>query len=239
MAFSLTALISFLPQFLIGGLLAIYFYAYFRKLSPVAPISFNSDYYRISNSVDGGEEISQDPEPLYYIGKHTDFNARAFQKSSLIADAQILVLTLDLWIIISLVLSPSGRVAKLLPNLSGVSLTLLYAILGILLSAAILTTAVSRLNLSKKVVALLVSLSGALTLVLFYYAPLMSWVHSYTSIFRLLVLYTAVIGTCFATYLIATFARKKTAFAVSSYSSFISYGLTAFLFLLNLFTSLS
>lgn len=251
MAFSLTSLLSFIPQFAVGGLLAIYFFSFFRRLSPFAPVTFELGQYK-SNSAektpyeapkytrtrgDLDDLISRSftvNRNVYFIAKKSMANIGKITSSNFLAEIQILILALNLWIILSLVLSPFSMVSSLLPTIPMVPSQYIYMAMSILLSAAVLTTAASRLMPRGKMLALFVGLSGGSTFLLLYYAPLMAWVHSFIGIYMLLILYSSVVVVCFSAYFVATVARRHSAFLASSYTSFASYALTAFLLFFNM-----
>lgn len=251
MAFSLTALLSFLPQFAIGGILAIYFFTYFKRLSPFSTITLNLELYKTEADKTTRPKFSYYnrtqgeldnllahsfgiPENSYFVAKKTKINLRKFTRSNFMADVQLLILTLNLWIILSLVLSPMSRVSTLLPSIPAMPSTYLYIVLSATLSAAVLTTASSRLMPRGKILALFVGASGVSTFLLLYYSPIMAWVNDFVGIYKFLILYSTVVVVCFAAYLVASYSRRQTAFLASSYASFASYALTAFLLFFNM-----
>ena len=261
MQFDLAALISFLPQFVIGGVVAIYFFITFRKLSPeeekleflLAPPDGHADGLekdRIEHQ--GGErstldglmestlpEISgnsvSDAEPSIATAPFSDFVHNTGGKG-IVADTQLILLTLDLWILVSLLLSPVKKLNLLLPSLPSTVTYSIYVVLAAVLGIAVLTTVVSRISVTKRLMAIMLVSAGALTFAAFY-APSMSWITGINGLIHLAIVYSAVVIVCMAVYTVATYMKRKPAFSASAYTSFASYGITAFILLFNLFTT--
>ncbi len=256
MNFDPNALINFLPQFLIGGLIAIYFYATFKKFTPggkeglmfqatipqVTPFSRShpdsggistldssmSRSLHFLGATKGNVDYSlySSPIDINYIRANND-------RASFLGDTQLILLTIDLWILIALLLSPIKTVSQLMPTLPGFVSSAMFLLLASVLGIAILTTVVSRIDFNRKTLGILVIAAGGVTLGSFY-APAMQWVGGLNGLIHLVVVYSAVVIACMGVYAAATYMRKKPAFSTSAYTSFTSYGITAFILLFNL-----
>lgn len=266
MPFALSGLINFLPQFIIGGLVAVYFYSTFGKKSPdrqtpefilvrqaageetdqvevpVKDLEEHSALDTVMQSYAGGIDDESTEQKLSEIDHpsalFTPYEKDPGDSRSLLADAQLILLSLDLWILVSLLLSPVSRLTNLLPSVSSSYSTVIYLALSIALALAVLTTIVSRVNITRKSIAIMIAIGGGVTLAAFF-APSMIWVDKYSELIRIVIIYSAVAVVCIAVYALSTSLKKRTAFTTSAYASFTSYGLTAFVLFYNIAISLS
>lgn len=259
MNFDPNALLNFLPQFVIGGALALYFYVSFRKYKPelikdlsfITPQGNNSNDNTesssdessaldsiVSSSLEDPPEVEEDE--VDYSGYSTPVDIeetmRQYERSSFIGDTQLIVLTINVWILVSLLLSSVKTVNVLLPTLPGIIHLIVLVALGASIAIAIMTTVISRVSLSKRFMAIYVAAAGGITFGTFY-APSMEWVGNLRGLIHLTVVYSAVIMACLAAYSLASYMNRKTALSASTYSSFTSYGITVFILLYNFITA--
>lgn len=191
-----------------------------------------ADY--VSN--DGKKDTEDEGELLLPHSKYrTPFVKPERVSYGILGDTQVILLSLDLWILVSLLLSPINRISALLPTFPTGYSYIIYTILGAAIAIAILTTVVSRIKVTRNTLTIMIIAAGAITFGLFY-APSMAWLNGMNGIIRIVILYSAVVLVCMAVYAISTFIHRRKAFRASAYASFASYGITSFLLFFNLFT---
>lgn len=269
MHIDIAALVSFLPQFVIGGVVSIYFYSTLRNTrfretpdvttkmyldevstaeteeSVMSSETQTTALDRImeeyaesqSSAVDKSEEehaVDEVPHSKY----HSTFNKTPYISYGVLGDTQLILLSLDLWILISLLLSPVKRLSALLPAFPSGFSYLIYAILGAIIAISVLSTVVSRIKISKRILPFMIIGAGALAFATFY-APSMVWINGVNGIIKIVILYSAVVLVCMSVYAVATFLKRSSAFSTSAYASFASYGVTAFILFFNLFSLVS
>lgn len=264
MQIDLAALLSFLPQFVVAGAVSIYFYSTFKNVkfreSPDVTLDLfitrtqqegpagseendivqASALDRIMQEYSKSQAQNEIEETMVEDGvPHSEYrssyNHVPFVSYGMLGDTQLVLLTLDLWILLSLLLSPIRRLSSLLPSFPSGFSYIIYTILAAVIAMAILSTVISRAKIPGKVLPLLIVGAGAMTIAAFY-APSMTWINSINTIIRIVIIYSAVVMVCMAVYAIVSYLKRKSAFKASTYASFVSYGITAFILFFNLFT---
>lgn len=253
MQFTYSVLMDFLPRFLIAGIVTYLFISAFSRLSlltyerpkfilvhdtwisgyPARSRKSNSGGVNRTGTVSThGPDGSRTQKITLFSGKD-DFKSQG----GILQDLQMILLGADIWLLLSIALSPFSTVSSLLPSFPWIHSIVLYSVLSGSLLIALTGTVVCRVRVSTGILAMIMAAASA-AVVIFYFLPSMAWLNSYTPFFRIVVVYSTVITVCVAVYLLAVRVRRRTAFYVSAYSTIAVYLLSAFLLALNLFTTL-
>lgn len=263
MALTIALLMDFLPRFLIAGVITYFFVSKFGKLSILSyerPKFILVHDRRISRSSRSKRSISN-PVPVrrfkkdgiktavvatlgYSAGRGNTMNITLLPprpgtnpRLDFLRDLQMILLGVDMWLLLSIALSPLSTVHYILPAFSALHSTLLYTVLAGALIIALVGSVVSRVRVDTKLLVVLLALASAVTIAL-YYMPSMAWVDRYTSLFHLILVYTTVVIVCIVVYAMAMLLRRRTAFYMSAYSSIGVYLMSAVILAVNLLDTL-
>ncbi len=254
MPFTVAALIDFLPRFIIAGIITYIFIAKFSKMAVLdyeKPEIFIAErrklhsqlYGRIGSKLAGGKTspATSGMVATYgpsvndsYIMKVSLFgnDASGKRRHVFLREIELVLLGVDLWILISLALSPVSTVVYLFPPIRSISSALVYIIIAGTASLAVLGTVTSRVKFSKRNTTLLV-LGTAGSAVAVYFLPSMSWINNTSLLFHITIIYSTVIIACVLAYIISSKMKRSTAFFTSAYSAIAVYGVSAILLFLN------
>lgn len=263
MAFTYAALIDFLPRFLIAGVVTYFFVSAFSKLSLISyerpkfilsrnvkspgipeyagmhyPAAYRSRAFRANAMKTGtvstyGPRGAQTMNVTLFSGKDEANSRREFLK-----ELQMILLGADMWLLLSIALSPLSTVSYVLPDFQGLNSMLLYSALAGTLLVALTGTVVSRVRVSARMLAVLLAVASVIVVALFF-MPSMVWVNKYSPFFRIVVEYTTVLVVCVAVYLLSVRVTRKTAFYMAAFSTIAVYLISAFLLALNLFMTIA
>lgn len=256
MNLDVNALITFLPQFAIGGIIALYFYITFKKYrpGPIDELEFRPAAVE-ENSVaepepETGESSALDSvvsrsmvedgsgqqKEIDFSSSSSDVNLKLIrndmEKKDFVSDTQLILVAINIWILGALVLSSQNTVKKLMPSIPGIYSQVLYAALAALLAVAIITTVASRVNFDKKTLAIFIAAAGGITFGLFY-APSMQWAAGLNGLIHLTVIYSAAVMAGAAAYAASSHMQRRAAFSIAAYFSFVSYGITVSMLFYN------
>ncbi len=245
----ISSLIGFLPQFAVGGVAAILFYFNFKdtdtnpdtKLPPKSPLPNKANVSTLDllfvNVGAQRNEVSSTVDLWSVRGSSSRTKNEDDASYRIISDIQKVLLTIVIWISVSLLLSPISRLNLLLPPFPAFVGNIVYIILGGLIGISIIATVTSRKNFSKPFIIAAISLSAALTVGI-YYVPSMHWINNYGLLVRIVVLYTSALVVAVVVYLFSSVVKKSAALKVSTYASFASYGLTVLVLVYNVFSTI-
>lgn len=256
MNLDVNALVTFLPQFVIGGVIALYFYTSFKKYrpGPIGELEFKPAVME-GNSQGASEPGTGESSALDSVVRKSmmedgvdqreeiDFSSRSsdvdlklvrngMERKDLVSDTQLILVAINIWILGALVLSSESTVKKLMPSIPGLYSQVLYSALAAFLAVAIMTTVASRINFTKRTLAIFIAAAGGITFGLFY-APSMKWASGLNSLIHLTVIYSAAVMACAAAYAVSSYMQRRSAFSTAAYLSFASYGITVSLLFYN------
>lgn len=265
MSLTFTLLIDFLPRFLIAGIITYFFVSKFGKMEILnferpAFIVPRPDLYssngavsrrssrKIARSNSGSSRMKTVSVTTIGIGNgagpRETLNVtmlpprkKISQRIEFLRELQMILLGVDIWLLLSIALSPAATIYYLLPSLSSAHGTLLYTILAAMLFTALVGAIVSRVRFNTKLLVALMIIASAATIVL-YYMPSMTWVNHYSSIFRLILIYSTVLAVCIAVYAMSMLLRRQTAFYLSAYTSIAVYMTSAAILAFNVVATL-
>lgn len=252
MHFDIASLISFLPQFAVGGIIAAYFYSFFNKKKPEDPEKIEFIVPRTASKEvkdkDEGNTHALDAimesvghlaenEKREYEAMASPYSKHVEGPKSILPDAQVLVLSLELWVLLFIALSPIGKLQFLLPSFSRFDSYMLYSALAVVLGISIMSTVTSRLSLSRRISGIAVVVAGLITFLSFY-APSMAWINATASLIHLVIVYSAIVVVCMVAYILSTSHKRRRVFLTSTYATFATYGITSFLLIYNLFNTI-
>lgn len=227
MILDFAAVLHILPEFVVSGVIAIIFYAEFKKPDPMATrpkfilvrgdSSFSSP---IINPRDNSSSYNEKRKPF----------------AAVLGDSQMIFLTVNLWILLTLVLLPLSNSGAVLPQLSSTDGGIIYGLLTALFAIAVITSVVRRFSVTRTHIVITMA-AAAVVSYLSFYLPSMQWIGSFAMIMRIVIMYGVIAASVFSVYVISTSLRRVSQEKVAVVGTFASYGITAVLLFVNLFQS--
>ncbi len=258
MQITLVTLVDFLPRFIIAGVITYFFISRFNKLYPLEferPFIFlQKDEYRRGirayfrrkmaafrlRAEMGGTRHAMVTTYGPVAGTSSSMGVTLLSKPQgnrkrmeLVRELQMILLGIDVWILLSIALSPIKSIYYILPRLPSVSGTVLYSAVAATLFVAVIGTVISRVRIDGKITIGLLAGSAVTTVILFY-MPSMGWMARYGTFMQVAIVYSVVIAVCLAVYMISFHARRRTAFYASAFSSMAVYAIWSVLMFMNL-----
>lgn len=262
MPFSLTGLLDFLPRFIIAGIVTYFFISKFNHIDPLRAekpkfilVHDDEKFRRRPGKKDlkRYEAAVQENTPVTkswktgsvvtygggygngYAAKVTLFRpgSNDFRPNDSLNDIQIVLLSVVLWLLLSIALSPLGTIRTIMPKLTSYVGLMTYFALAVTILFAVAGTVVSRIKLDTKWMLAMLAGAAATTVVLFY-LPSMAWINRFSTLGHIVIIYATALVVCVAVYMLAVYVRRRVAFYVSAYSSIAAYGISAILLGLNL-----
>lgn len=264
MEFALSAIIDFAPRLIIAGVLTYFFISAFDKMKPLEyerPKVFLS---AASENAFGSKHRNHTPTPSYSYGRllGSQLEDRAsvvtygssFGKGSpqevtflhrtsneaddhgFLRDSQMIMLAVDMWMLLTLLLSPLSSLDSLLPSISTGLVTVIYVSMGIALFIGVMATTVSRMRITTRSLVVIFAAEIVASIVI-YMLPSMQWTSGLGLFMHVLVIYITAIFACALTYLLAFFITRRTAFYLASTMSLSVYIILLILFVTNFFSS--
>lgn len=228
MVLNLSAFLAIFPDFLIAGILSLIFYFEIRNLSikrgerPVFILSRNDAIL---------------PGPGQESQMQTEVKAKSERQFfASLRSVQLAMLTVNIWILLTIILLPSSSAARLLPPLSLTQEYLLYSAMGAIFVTALLSTVIIRISntLPRMLVTLGAIASG---IFLIFYVPSMHWLSTYGILIRGTILYAIIASVLFLSYGFFTLPARKIE-KVSIAGTFLAYVFTSAILFVNLIQSI-
>lgn len=245
MNFDFSAFQAILPQFIIAGIIAAIFYMEFDKSTPkdagklifIVPKEEDPQTTRFSRPAFLHKFIISIRTRANSLSsrtvKSTPYTGDENSVLSLLRGTHLVLLTVVMWILLSLALLPGNALSSILPKLPSYGI---YAYIGLCVAfaASVGATVVSRISLTKVRLGILLTGSAIVTYLAFY-LPALQWMnYTYSAFFKLIIVYCAVAVTVFGVYTISSLIKRLSALKVAVYGTYASYGLAAALLIINL-----
>ncbi len=200
MGFSFSAFMTIFPVLIISGILSLLFFLELRNLA----IRRNERPLFI---LVRGDSV---PSSLSGSGKnYTELNEiKDSQFFGIIKSVQLVMLTVNVWILLTILLLPSAGIDKILPVLSTNEQYLVYSALGAIFIVSFLSTVILRISNTKpKMIATLGIIASGIFLL--FFIPSMQWLSAYSMFVRGLILYAIIAASLFLTYGFFTLPSMK------------------------------
>ncbi len=228
MAFNLSAFLAILPDFLIAGILSLIFFLELRNIG----IRRKDRPVFILVREDGLQAQTGDPSNAYTELEKRDEGP--FYKS--IKNIQLAMLSVNIWILLTIILLPSYNIAGLLPALSRDQQFLVYSSLGAVFLFALLSTVILRIsNTWPKIATTFAIIATGIFLI--FYIPSMQWLSTYSLIIRGIILYAIIASALSVSYGFFTLPYRKIE-KLSIAGTFSAYVFTSAILFVNLVQSL-
>ncbi len=227
MGFELSAFLATFPDFLIAGVMALLFYLELRHVNIKRSEMYVYAVSLVNPLPTGGDDLNSSSE-LALNGMSIFY--------SMVKNLQLTMLSVIIWILLTLVLLPSSSITRLLPSFSTVGQFLIYSILGFLFLVSFLSTVILRVSNTKPrmILSLLVIATGTFLL---FYIPSMQWISSFGLLMRIIILYAVIASALFLSYGFFVLPAGKIE-KLSIAGTFSTYIFTSSLLFVNLFHSL-
>lgn len=234
MPFDVEALLQILPEFAIAGIISILFYMVLNRSVEVTPSRPQFIVVR-GDTVDellaaAGTESGKDSPAVNSTPFSSEGNSDALKG---LRESQMIVVTVSLWILLSLILLPTKDLNDILPQLPLNSYFIVYAVLAALFLISVVTTIVTRIKVTGFTLILLL-IAGAGISYLAFYLPSMQWVNNYVVLLRAVVIYCASAATVFVIYFLSRILDKGHAVRLSIVGTFGLYAFTVILLVWNM-----
>lgn len=236
MIVSLSSFLNILPEFIVAGVLAFLFYSEVERPMPKETGKLSFTIVHESGASFPGQQSVLGRMARFLSDKTTSgklgaagtsaYRSNSGSLFSVLSGIQILLLTVVIWILLSLSMIPEVYLQQILPVLPPLGI-LAYGALAVTLGIALASTISMRFVLtnSRKIALMAATAIGVF---LIFYLPALQWLNFYSLFIRISVIYGSLVAAVGAVYLFSTRLHRISLmrFAViGTYGSYVTVAL--------------
>lgn len=222
--------LDILPNLILAGILALVFYANFRKLNV-------KSYSRTEFILVRGDDFHSRDEENNSTGGFSPLHENEENVTGTLISSQLVFLSVTLWVAMTMIMIPVSKLYLILPRFGSFGTLIVYSSLAVVIILSLVATVVSRIKITKFTVVLLL-IAGGVGVFVSFYLPLMSWASTYGQLMKLVFVYCAVALAEFGIYYITSIMKEKNTARVATVGSYISYFSTSALLAVNIFSNI-